>query len=86
MASSFSRGSSYLRDAKEYARFCRIRGIFLVDGLDLWRTTLRQRGFPEDAVATKLTAAVHFVRSLGDPSSETIVIKARDPTKYSGKN
>ncbi len=74
MASSFTPGPSYLRDAKEYARFCRMRGIFLVDGLDLWRAALKAKGFPEDAVVAKVTAAVHFVRSMEDPSSEPRVV------------
>ncbi len=74
MASSSNHGPAYLRDAKEYARFCRIRGIFLVDGLRLWRTALEARGFTQEVINAKVSAAAHFVRSLEDPSSEPRVV------------
>jgi len=68
MADSAALGPTYLQDAKEYARFCRIRGIFLVDGVGIWRKALEDRGLSEDIVSTKVLAAVHFVRSMGEPS------------------
>ena len=33
MGSSFSGGPAFTTDAKEYARFCRLHGLFMVDGL-----------------------------------------------------
>ena len=58
--------SSYHGDAKEYARFCRIRRIFLVDGIRAWRDALRARGLSEAEIGTKVSAAAHFIRLLGD--------------------
>jgi hypothetical protein len=55
-------------DTKEYARFCRMRGLFLADSVGLWRKELEARGLPEDVVLTKISAAVHLVRSMADPS------------------
>jgi hypothetical protein len=43
--------------------------IFLVDGVGIWRRVLQDRGLPEDIVSTKVLAATHLVRSLGEPSS-----------------
>jgi len=39
---------------KEYARFCRIHGLFMVDGLERWRTALQARGFSEEEIALKM--------------------------------
>src|SRR5208283_3359671 len=47
MGSTSNGGSSSRTDAKEYARFCRIHGLFLVDGLETWRTALTARGLSE---------------------------------------
>ena len=68
MADSAPHGLTYLRDAKEYARFCRIRGIFLVDGVGIWRRILEDRGLPPDVVSMKVAAATYLVGSLGEPS------------------
>ncbi len=68
MAGSSIQGPDYLRDAKEYARFCRIRGLFLVDSIVRWRRELEARGLPEDIVVTKVSAAARFVRGMTDPS------------------
>ena len=68
MGSSFVPGSAYHRDAKEYAQFCRLRGLFFVDGLDVWRVTLKTRGLAEEEIGRKIAAAARFVRNLGDPS------------------
>ena len=70
MGSTFNGGPASQNDAKEYARFCRIRGLFLVDGLELWRTALKARGFPEEEIRTKVSAATDFVRRMEEPSSE----------------
>jgi hypothetical protein len=67
MAGSSARGPDYLRNAKEYARFCRMRGLFLVDSVGLWRRELEARGLPEEVVGTKVSAAVHLVQSMADP-------------------
>ncbi|MHB8107932.1 MAG: hypothetical protein ACYDH4_10990, partial [Candidatus Cryosericum sp.] len=56
-------------DAKEYARFCRIHGLFMVDGLEAWRTALRARGFSEEEIALKIAGAADFVRRIGDPTT-----------------
>ena len=61
-------GPAYRKDAKEYARFCRIRRLFMVDGLEPWRDALRKRGLSEAEIAPKISAAVHFVRTMGEPS------------------
>ncbi|MGA2615301.1 MAG: hypothetical protein ABSG38_17835 [Spirochaetia bacterium] len=74
MASSSNHGPTYLRDAKEYARFCRIRGIFLVDGLGLWRSALKARGLTEEVISAKVSAALHFIQAMEDPSSEPRVV------------
>ncbi|HVO37386.1 MAG TPA: hypothetical protein VMV03_00005, partial [Spirochaetia bacterium] len=64
--SSLRPNSSYHGDAKEYARFCRIHRIFLVDGIGAWRNALKARGLSEAEIRTKVSAAAHFVRLLGD--------------------
>lgn len=56
--------------AEEYARFCRIRGLFLVDGLEAWRTALQARGFSEEEIALKTAGAAYFVRRMGDPTAD----------------
>jgi len=58
------------KDAKEYARFCRIYGLFLVDGIEPWRTALKGRGLSEVEIGRKISAAADFIRRLGEPSSE----------------
>ena len=68
MAGSFIPGPASQKDAKEYARFCRIRGLFFVDGLETWRAALKARGLSGDEIDGKLAAAMHFVLSLGEPS------------------
>jgi len=68
MAGSSARGPEYLRDAKEYARFCRMRGLFLAESVGLWRRELEARGLPTDVVGTKVSAATLLVRSMADPS------------------
>ena len=68
MAGSFVPGPASQKDAKEYARFCRIRRLFLVDGLETWRAALKARGLSGDEIDGKLAAAMHFVLSLGEPS------------------
>ena len=70
MGSTFIGGPASQNDAKEYARFCRIRGLFLLDGLERWRSALKTRGFPEDEIRAKVSAATDFVRRMGGPSSE----------------
>jgi hypothetical protein len=51
--------------AKEYARFCRLRGFFLVEGLDAWRKDLQRRRLPAAEVAAKVAAAAVYVREIG---------------------
>lgn len=70
MGSTFNGGPAFQKNAKEYARFCRIRGLFLVDGLELWRTALKARGFSEDEISAKVSTATDFVRRMGEASSE----------------
>ena len=52
-------------NAKEYIRFCRLRGLFLADGLETWRRTLEQRRLPHEEVAAKLAAAAWFIQAFG---------------------
>jgi hypothetical protein len=61
---------AFRNHAKEYARFCRIRGLFLVDGLEPWRTALKAKGLSEAEIGFKISAAADFVRRLGEPSSD----------------
>ena len=56
---------AYRADAKEYARFCRLRRLFLVDGLETWRKALQQRKLPQEDIDAKIDAATRFVRGLG---------------------
>ena len=70
MDRAFRDGSAIQRDEKEYQRFCRFRGLFLVDGLDSWRSALKARGVPEEEIRAKIEAAADFVKSLGEPSSD----------------
>jgi len=67
MPSSFTHRPARARGAKEYVRFCRIHGIFMVDGLEQWHTALKARGTPEDVISVKVSAAALFVRSIEDP-------------------
>jgi hypothetical protein len=70
MGSDFSGGPTFKTDAKEYARFCRLRGLFLVDGLEPWRTALKARGYTEEELALKIAGAADFVRRMGDPTPD----------------
>lgn len=69
MKRAFEDGATF-QDAKEYARFCRFRGLFLVNGLEPWRKALKDRGLSEDQIGAKVSAATDFVRRLGEPSSD----------------
>ena len=68
MGGSFSDGHSFKTDAKEYARYCRIHGLFMVDGLEPWRKALRARGLSEEEIALKIAGAADFVRRMADPA------------------
>jgi hypothetical protein len=70
MGSAFKSGRSLPADAKEYSRFCRIHGLFLVDGLERWRTALKSRGLSEEEISAKISAAADFIRRIGEPPSE----------------
>ena len=65
MPSSPARDPAYRMNAKEYMRFCRLRGLFLADGLETWRRVLEQRRLPSDEIAAKLAAATLFVQGFG---------------------
>jgi hypothetical protein len=69
MGSDFG-GPAVRNHAKDYARFCRIRGLFLVDGLEPWRTALRAKGLSEAEIGFKISVAADFVRRLGEPSTD----------------
>jgi hypothetical protein len=77
MGSNFSGGPTFKTDAKEYARFCRIHGLFMVDGLEAWRKALRARGFSEEEIALKTAGAADFVRRMGDPTSDVESAESR---------
>ena len=66
MDASFPDGAAARSDAREYAQFCRFRGLFLVDGLESWMIALKTRGLPEDRIGEKLSAARAFVRRMGE--------------------
>ncbi|HYW85444.1 MAG TPA: hypothetical protein VFB30_19455 [Spirochaetia bacterium] len=70
MGSDFGGGPTFKTDAKEYARFCRIHGLFMVDGLERWRTALQARGFSEEEIALKMAGAADFVRRMAEPTSD----------------
>jgi hypothetical protein len=63
-------GHALPRDAKEYARFCRFRGLFLVDGFDAWRKALKQKGLSDGEIGVKVSAAEDMVRRLEEPSPD----------------
>ena len=65
MASELNGGRIFQKDAKEYLMFCRVRGLFLVEGLEHWRAALQAKELPQDVVAAKMTAASRFVRQIG---------------------
>ncbi len=54
--------------AKEYARFCRLTRLFLVDGLEPWRRALIARGVPGPEINRRLAAAAELIRSLAGPA------------------
>ena len=54
--------------AKEFARFCRINRVFMVEGLEVWRAALRARELPEEEINEKIAAAAEFVRKMGEVS------------------
>ena len=70
MGNAFNGGTTPNQDAKEHTRFCRIHGLFLVDGIERWRTALKRRGLSEGEIDPKISAAIDFIRRLGEPSSE----------------
>ena len=70
MHGSSQHGPVDMRNAKEFAQFCRVREIFMVDGLELWREALKAKGTPEGVISEKVSSAAHFIRTMGDPSSE----------------
>ena len=65
-----SNGGTTPQDAKEYARFCRIHELFLVDGIEPWRTALKSRGLSEVEISAKVSAATDFIRRIGELPSE----------------
>jgi len=65
MSSLPSRDPVHRMNAKEYIRFCRLRGLFLADGLETWRLVLEQRKVPPGEVAAKLAAAALFIQGFG---------------------
>jgi hypothetical protein len=70
MSSVFDSDTTLRKNAKEYARFCRIHALFLVDGLEHWRTALKERGFAEIEVGVKVAAATDYIRRIGESSSQ----------------
>ncbi|HET6487198.1 MAG TPA: hypothetical protein VFH83_12300 [Spirochaetia bacterium] len=68
MENPMVRGPHYHSAAKEFARFCRINRVFMVDGLEVWRAALRARELPEDEIDQKIAAAAEFVRRMGEVS------------------
>ena len=65
MATELMGVPAFRKDSKEYLMFCRIRGLFLVDGLEHWRTALQAKGHSDKEIASKVQAASHFVRRIG---------------------
>ena len=73
MSSVPARDPVYRMNAKEYIRFCRLRGLFLADGLETWRRVLEQRRLPREQIAAKLAAATLFIQGFGqtfEPGSQ----------------
>jgi hypothetical protein len=50
---------------KEYARFCRLRGIFLAEGLEAWRRAMEQRKVPREEIQAKVADAARYIEILG---------------------
>ena len=57
-----------MSDPQEYARFCRFNRLFLVDGLEAWRSALAARGLGPREIEEKIAAAAEFVRRMGEAS------------------
>ena len=51
--------------AKEYARFCRLRRLFLAEGLHAWRQAMEQRNVPPEEIRAKISEAARYVEMLG---------------------
>ena len=65
MSSVPTRDPVYRMNTKEYIRFCRLRGLFLADGIETWRMVLEQRKLPTADVTAKLAAAALFIERFG---------------------
>lgn len=70
-------GRAWRRDAKEYAMFCRVRRLFMVDGLEHWKLVLRRKGLSEAEIGMKLAAAAQFIRTMAEPGQKTRVPPAQ---------
>lgn len=65
MENSAGVGPTYENDSKEYAEFCMNCGLFLADGLQIWRNALRAAGVSEQVIEVKLASATQFIRQKG---------------------
>ncbi len=72
MTSSSKHGTAHARNAKEFAQFCRVHEIFMVDGLEVWRAALKAKGTPEGVINEKLSSAARFIRTMGDHSPKSV--------------
>jgi hypothetical protein len=48
-------------DAQEYAEFCGYCGLFLADGLQVWRDALRSTGISDRVIEAKLSSAAKLL-------------------------
>ena len=64
METTFDVGPSYEKDTQEYAVFCESCGLFLVDGLQMWRDALKAMGIADRAIEVKLSSAVELLRRI----------------------
>jgi hypothetical protein len=59
------RAQSSDEDSQEYVEFCRNCGLFLADGLQLWREALKAMGISARTIEVKLSAAAELIRRRG---------------------
>jgi len=57
-------GPTYTKDSQEYLEFCNSCGLFLMDGLQLWRDALKAMKAADSAIEVKLASAAELVRRM----------------------
>ena len=58
------------QDSRAYADFCRYCGLFLVDGLQMWRDALKASGISDRAIELKLSSAAQLISRMRQRAGE----------------